>query len=283
MKIFKNPVDFQAYCFEIRKTNTLGFVPTMGALHAGHLALVERALKENNQVAVSIFVNPLQFNNPSDLEKYPRTIEKDLELLDKAGASAVFLPEAKDIYKEKTSLTFNFGTLENVMEGKFRLGHFNGVAIVVSKLFHFALPHKAYFGQKDLQQVRIVETLVKDLSFPLELVCCDTHRETDGLAMSSRNVRLSANGRKIAPRLFEGLTMATKLVKEGKKPAEIKEAFQKFLQQYPEITLEYFEIVNYNDLQTIESIEAGNKIALCLAVFLDEVRLIDNIVMQGQK
>lgn len=263
---------------QVKNGKTIGFVPTMGALHQGHIALVERARLENDIVVCSIFVNPTQFNNPDDLKKYPRTLEADCELLKPAGCDLVFAPSAEQMYTESPVLKMDFGYLEQILEGKFRPGHFNGVGIVVSKLFNIVKPGKAYFGQKDLQQVAVVKRLVKDLSFDLELVICDTVREDDGLAMSSRNRRLSAGAREVAPRIFESLLIGQKHLFEGLNIQETKQKVTEWYENSPEFTLEYYEIVEADTLNTIEKKPEGQKTAIVIAAFLDGVRLIDNIV-----
>ncbi|MFH2141646.1 MAG: pantoate--beta-alanine ligase, partial [Bacteroidota bacterium] len=180
-----------------------GMVPTMGALHAGHISLVEKSVSENDITIVSIFVNPIQFNNPKDLKNYPRTLEKDLEMLDKTKCDIIFSPNAKEMYPEKDNIQFNFGDLGSVMEGKFRPGHFNGVAIIVKKLFDIVKPDSAYFGKKDFQQLAIIKALVKEIKSPVRIVSCKTIREDDGLAMSSRNTLLSQEQRKKAPMIYK--------------------------------------------------------------------------------
>ena len=274
---------------EIKKTTetlratgkTIGFVPTMGALHTGHLELLRAAVQQNTTSICSIFVNPIQFNNPDDYRLYPKTIEQDLYFLQKNNCNFVFMPEASEMYAQPALLKFSFGSLEQVMEGFYRPGHFNGVATVVSKLFHLVKPHRAYFGQKDLQQFAIIRQLVRDLNFDLELVCHKIVREVDGLAMSSRNQRLSPTARQVAPRLYEALQQAAILVKTKHTPQqEIKFKVNTFLQQYPEIKLEYFEIVDAETLQPVFDFNFNKPLALCLAAYLDNVRLIDNIVLE---
>lgn len=200
MHIFNTISETQQYLkAQQRAGKTIGFVPTMGALHAGHISLIERAKTENDLAVCSIFVNPTQFNNSDDLKKYPRTLERDCEMLRPVGCDVVFAPSAEEMYPSLPQLKMDFGTLETIMEGKFRPGHFNGVGIVVSKLFNIVKPDKAYFGLKDLQQVAVIRRMVQELSFDLEIIPCPTLRETDGLAMSSRNTRLSPEARALAP------------------------------------------------------------------------------------
>lgn len=280
MQLITHISDIKHITEKLRTTNKIiGLVPTMGALHEGHLELLRTAARETDITVCSIFVNPTQFNNPEDYRLYPKTIEKDVALLEKEKCDFVFVPEAAEIYKQPALVKFDFGFLENVMEGFYRPGHFNGVATIVSKLFHLVKPHKAYFGQKDLQQFTIIRQLVQDLDFDLELVCHAIVREPDGLAMSSRNQRLTPMGRQVAPRLYEALQQAALQVQERRVTVnEIKSDLSSFLKQYGEITLEYFEIVDYQTLQPVQNFT--HPVALCLAAYLDNVRLIDNIIIE---
>jgi pantoate--beta-alanine ligase len=259
----------------------IGLVPTMGALHEGHLQLVRAAARENDVVVVSIFVNPTQFNNPEDFRLYPRLPEADATLLQDTGCTVLFAPSVEEMYPQPTVMRFDFGPLEQVMEGAHRPGHFNGVATVVSKLFHLSRPHRAYFGQKDLQQVAVIRQMVADLSFDLQPVTFPTVREADGLAMSSRNRRLSPEARAVAPRLYQALELASRLLQQQATAAEVQQQVQAFLQQHPEIELEYFDISNARTLQPLENeaAPAGQEVALCLAAWLGGVRLIDNVVV----
>jgi pantoate--beta-alanine ligase len=257
---------------------TIGFVPTMGALHEGHLDLIRRARQECDVVVASVFVNPTQFNNPADLARYPRTIEQDSELLERVGTDVLFFPTAEEIYPQPALLRLNFGELETIMEGAFRPGHFNGVGIVVAKLFHIVQPQRAYFGQKDLQQVAVIRRLIGDLSFPVELVRCNTVRETDGLAMSSRNRNLSDSERQEATTLYKALTLAHDLLIEGQSPNQAKAAVTGFFAQHPKFRLEYVEVANADTLQPIAEVQAPGQTAICLAAQLGTVRLIDNLV-----
>ena len=291
MKVFNKIADLRAYLHECRaKNQKIGFVPTMGALHQGHLALVERAKSEVEIAVCSIYVNPTQFNNPTDLEKYPRTLENDKKLLETVFCDVLFVPENEEMYPEKNILKFDFGTLETVMEGRFRPGHFNGMATVVCKLFNIVQPNKAYFGQKDLQQYMIVRQFIADLSFPIELVCYPIVREKDGLAMSSRNKRLTPTQREIAPKLYEALLMAQKIIQNQqenkqnniKTTLQIKAEILSFLENIEGIKVEYFEIVAQNTLISLDdkaTFSEKTSIALCVAAFLGEVRLIDNLLL----
>lgn len=279
MHIFNTISETQQYLkAQQRAGKTIGFVPTMGALHAGHISLIERAKTENDLAVCSIFVNPTQFNNPEDLKKYPRTLERDCEMLLPAGCDVVFAPSAEEMYPSLPQLKMDFGTLETVMEGKFRSGHFNGVGIVVSKLFNIVKPEKSYFGLKDLQQVAVIRRMVQDLSFDLEIIPCPTLRETDGLAMSSRNTRLSPKARALAPQIYKVLNLAKEKLQAGASISEMQTAVSEYFAIFPEFELEYFEAADFDTLLPIEAKIADGKTALCVAAFLDGVRLIDNIV-----
>ncbi len=255
---------------------TVGFVPTMGALHKGHIALVKRAIVENDVVVCSIFVNPIQFNKPEDLAKYPRTPEKDISLLNEIACDVLFAPEVNEIYPEKVFDRYNFGHLDKVMEGAFRPGHFNGVAVVVRKLLEIILPSKAYFGRKDFQQLRIVQSLVENIPLSVEIVPCDTMREKDGLAMSSRNVRLTMKQRTAAPAIFRVLKLVAQKA-ESLHPRELENWAIGQLSKYDEIDVEYLQIVNADDLLPIESWDDKREKVVCVAANLGNVRLIDNL------
>ena len=279
MEVFTSIPSLKNFLLQQRLQNkSIGLVPTMGALHEGHISLIENAKTQNDIVVCSIFVNPTQFNNPEDLAKYPRTLEEDCAMLEKAGCSAVFAPSVEEMYPEKPTLTINFGLLETVMEGASRPGHFNGVGIVVSKLFNIVEPHHAYFGQKDLQQVTIVKRMVEDLSFNLELIICPTIREIDGLAMSSRNRRLSKEERSHAPIIYKILLDAQEKLHNGDTVEEVKESVQLEFHVLAGFELDYFEVVNTKTLQPIHTIGREGTTALCIATYLGHVRLIDNVV-----
>lgn len=255
---------------------TIGFVPTMGALHEGHASLVRRAVDENDVAVVSVFVNPTQFNDQNDLIKYPRTLKADCELLAKEGVDIVFAPSVEEMYPEPDTRRFDYAPLDTVMEGKFRPGHFNGVCQVVSKLFAMVEPHKAYFGEKDFQQLAIIREMTKRLHLPVCIVGCPIVRESDGLALSSRNARLSDKEREqalaISQTLFASLEYAqTHTVDET-------QAFvEKSIADAEGLELEYFELVDGCSLQKISSWEETNYAVGCITVFCGEVRLIDNI------
>lgn len=259
------------------RVKSIGLVPTMGALHQGHASLVETAASQNDLVVVTIFVNPSQFNDPTDLEMYPRTLDQDLELLQSLNVELVFIPSVKEMYPMEDKRTFDLGNLDNILEGKHRKGHFNGVAQIVSKLFETINPARAYFGQKDFQQLVIVRHLVEILNMNLDIVACPIIREEDGLAMSSRNIRLNRDERKLAPFIYITLQLARE--KRGSfSPAEVKSWVISQFEKQPLMQLEYFEIVAEKDLQPVVSWEGQvNKVG-CLAVQLGGIRLIDNLI-----
>jgi pantoate--beta-alanine ligase len=241
MYVFTDIVSLQTH-LRIRKEDgkKIGLVPTMGALHPGHLSLIHRAKQECETVVCSIYVNPTQFNNKNDLAKYPRTLESDRLLLEEANCDVAFIPDDTIMYPQPVNLIFNFGYLETVMEGKYRKGHFNGVGVVVSKLFHIINPDIAYFGQKDLQQFSIIRQLVSDLSFNILLICCPIMREADGLAMSSRNARLNTTQRAIAPVLHQTLQHARSWLKSNKPVWQVKQAVEEQLTKYTTLTIRIF-------------------------------------------
>ena len=281
MQILTTAAGLQAYTEHARRAGQrVGLVPTMGALHDGHLQLVQDARADCNEVITSIFINPTQFDNADDFRLYPRVPEADAALLAPAGCTALFVPSVEEMYPQPTVLRFDFGDLERVMEGAHRPGHFNGVATVVSKIFHLARPHRAYFGQKDWQQVAIVRQLVADLSFDLEIVACPTLREADGLAMSSRNRRLDAAARAVAPRLHQVLAAAAAQVRQGRPPAQVQADADAALADEPLLTPEYFAVADAHTLQPLAAYAPGRAVVLCLAAHLGGVRLIDNVVVE---
>lgn len=255
---------------------TIGFVPTMGALHKGHLSLTEASVKNNDITIVSIFVNPTQFNNPKDLTTYPRTLEEDLEKLSAYKPDLIFVPSVSEIYPEPDTRIFNFGMLDRVMEGKNRPGHFNGVAQVVSRLFDIIKPNNAYFGQKDFQQVSVIKQMVNDLKLNINIVPCPIIREKDGLAMSSRNVLLSdeqrKNASKISETLFKARNLATKL-----SVTQLKNWVVEEINNNSYLTVEYFEIVDDTTLEQIKDWKESNNKVGCITVQVGKVRLIDNV------
>lgn len=278
MQVFHTGAEWQTnWLKSLQSGKTIGFVPTMGALHEGHLDLVKKSKKECDITVTSIFVNPTQFNNPEDFAKYPITLEPDLKQLEAEGTDFVFLPDTSTIYPEKPVLTLNFGELENVLEGEFRPGHFNGVGIVVSKLFHIIKPDKAFFGQKDLQQVAVIKRLVRDLSFNLELVVVPTRREIDGLAMSSRNLRLNPAERTQALILYWSLTKAKDELLAGKPWLDVRNQIRQDFKETSLARLEYFELVHPEHFTRFEAFEPDQKSSICVAAYLGSVRLIDNL------
>ena len=256
--------------------NTIGFVPTMGALHNGHGELVKQSVKGNNKTVVSIFVNPTQFNNLDDLNLYPHTPEKDYELLEGLGADIVFSPSVEEIYPEPDNRVFNFGNLDKVMEGEFRPGHFNGVAQVVSKLFSFVNPDRAYFGEKDFQQLAIVREMVKQLNIPVEIVGVPIVREDSGLAMSSRNQRLTEDEKQNASSIYRVLKESVSMIAEIS-PQDVARYVIGEINKIPGLKVEYFSIADSDSLNAITSWSDSEGVVGCIAVFCGEVRLIDNI------
>ena len=277
MKIIHTIKELQVFLMQERnESKTIGFVPTMGALHAGHIELVKRSVVENDISVVSIFVNPTQFNDKDDLAKYPRTLEMDCALLEKADNHYVFAPSAEEIYPEPDERQFDFGKLASVMEGKFRPGHFNGVAQVVSRLLDIVKPDKAYFGEKDFQQLAIIQELVKQLKIEVQIIPSPIVREPDGLAMSSRNARLSENQRIDAVSISQTL-FKSRDFKNRYSVGELKSWVTKIINSYPELETEYFEIVDGLTLQSIQSWDETTYPVGCVAVFAGDVRLIDNV------
>jgi pantoate--beta-alanine ligase len=281
MVIFKEIEPLRAFLHNKRlQDHSIGLVPTMGALHLGHLELVKASKKSNSVTVCSIFVNPTQFNNPSDLEKYPRSPDLDIELLNSVGCDVLFVPDTKEMYQKNSEIKFDFGHLDKVLEGEFRPGHFSGVALVVSKLFNIVNPTRAYFGQKDFQQFKIINRLVEELHFNIELICFSTLREADGLAMSSRNLRLSDEHRKIALVFYRALMFAKTEFKKGTNFKFIKEQVTKMCLQEPDVRLEYFELANDENLNLLENVKQANQSILLIAGFVGEIRLIDNMFVE---
>lgn len=275
MKIFTSVKELRAE-LETAEHSGIGFVPTMGALHAGHRSLVEHARRENATVVVSVFVNPTQFNDKNDLIHYPRTPKADCELLENAGCHIVFMPSVEEMYPQKDTRVFDLGPVAAVMEGKFRPGHFNGVAQIVSKLFDTVKPDRAYFGEKDFQQIAVIREMTRQLKFPVEIVSCPIVREADGMALSSRNTRLSPEQRKnavnISQTLFKSRTFAAQHT-----VAETIAFVIDGINQTPDLRVEYYEIVNGDTLQSVDSWDDAPYIVGCITVYCGEVRLIDNI------
>lgn len=257
----------------------VGFVPTMGALHAGHRSLVERARRECETVVVSVFVNPTQFNDKNDLKNYPRTPEADLRLLEEAGVDFVFMPSVEEIYPEPDTRVFDFGMIDKVMEGATRPGHFNGVAQVVSRLFDLVRPARAFFGEKDFQQIAVIREMVRQLALPVEIVPCPIVRGEDGLALSSRNTLLDAEHRAAAPHIYEVLRAAQDEVGRMT-PAQLTEWVVAEVERNPLLRVIYFQAVDARTMQQIEAWERHEAVQGCIAVQAGEIRLIDNIKLR---
>ncbi len=277
MIVYRSKSDLAGHLLSLQdEGKNIGLVPTMGALHQGHMSLVEKATSENDIVVVTIFVNPTQFNDPTDLDHYPRTLDQDLELLRQQKADLVFVPSVKEMYPDEELQVFDLEGLDRVMEGKHRPGHFNGVAQIVSKLFLLIRPQRAYFGQKDFQQLVVIRNLVEILELNLTIVSCPIIREKNGLAMSSRNARLNKEERKLAPYIYETLVHAREKM-ATLSPSQLKEWVILQFKKQSALDLEYFEIVEDKGLMpVVEWSEEVNKVA-CLAVLLGGVRLIDNL------
>jgi len=277
MEIFLKKAALAAEIKKIRSSGkTIGFVPTMGALHEGHLSLVRISRQQNEFTVVSIFVNPTQFNDKDDLKRYPRMPEKDQAMLRSAGCDIIFMPDENEVYPEPDTRLFDFGGLDAVMEGKHRPGHFNGVAQVVTRLFDIVKPHRAYFGLKDFQQLAIIRKVVSDQNYPVEIVSCPIVRECDGLAMSSRNMLLDTNQRRQALALSQSL-FAAKEIKNGRTPAEIVEFVTERIKSSPGVKLEYFDIINGSTLLPAEKWDDKHDVIGCIAARVGKIRLIDNI------
>ena len=280
MEIIKTKNKLQELVGKLKNNGkTIGLVPTMGALHEGHLQLIRRCAKENDVCIVSIFVNPTQFNDKNDLAKYPRTLEADAKLLEKNNCFAIFAPEVDEVYSSEelnSTFEFNFNGLDEVMEGKFRPGHFNGVVQIVGKLFELTTPDKAYFGEKDFQQLAIIRHLVATKSYPIEIIGCPIVREESGLALSSRNALLSESEKQIATNIYK--TLLKSIDYQNKK--SIKETIDWVITTINNIgglRVEYFEIVDGKTLQSIQNWDDANYIVGCITVFCGTVRLIENI------
>lgn len=277
MQVFNTITELKNHLAKYKASGKkIGFVPTMGALHEGHLSLMRQAKKENDLLVVSIFVNPIQFNNREDLEQYPRDQEKDKALLQSVSCDVLFAPTTEEMYPEPVNKKYDFGALEKVMEGAFRPGHFNGVAIVVHKLFQIVEPDRAYFGEKDFQQLAIIKKLVEMEKIPVEIIGCPIVREPDGLAMSSRNVRLSPKARKEAPFIYQTLLEAKKR-RDHLCVGPLRQMIINLFESREQFKLEYFDIVDDKELQPIQNWNSNKGTIACVAVWLDGVRLIDNI------
>lgn len=255
---------------------SIGLVPTMGALHEGHASLVKRSVEENDITVVSVFVNPTQFNDKGDLERYPRTLEADCKLLSVLGTDCVFAPSVEEVYPEPDTRTFDFTPLDKVMEGIYRPGHFNGVAQIVSKLFMYVEPTRAYFGEKDFQQLAIIRKMTHQLGLPIQIIGCPIVREDDGLALSSRNTLLSPEQRTTALAISRALFASIEYAKEHSL-TETKEMVEQTIADTDGLELEYYEIVDGNTLQTVTTWDDTDYVVGCITVYCGKVRLIDNI------
>ncbi len=279
MEIFNEIKPLRAYLNTLRRQQlTIGLVPTMGALHHGHLELIRASRKENDVTVCSIYVNPTQFNNKNDLEKYPRTLDADIAQLSTVGCDAIFAPTNLEMYKKASELRFDFGSLDKILEGEFRPGHFSGVALVVSKLFNIVQPNRAYFGQKDFQQYKVIAKLADELLFDIELSSVPIVREPTGLAMSSRNQRLSEPDKLKALVFYHSLLMAKELLLKGESTAAVKVKVKEKCEALPNVKLEYIELADTENL--IPSQNVSSKTILLIAGYVGEVRLIDNLLME---
>lgn len=262
-----------------RDRSGIGFVPTMGALHAGHRSLVERARRECATVVVSVFVNPTQFNDKTDLKNYPRTPEADLRLLEEVGADYVFMPSVEEVYPEPDTRTFDFGMIDKVMEGATRPGHFNGVAQVVSRLFDLVKPAKAYFGEKDFQQIAVIREMVRQLRIPVEIIPCPIVRGEDGLALSSRNTLLDTDHRTAAPYIYKELKAAVEKSHQTT-PDQLAAWVTAQVESNPLLKVIYFQVVDAATMQQVRTWEESPAIQGCIAVQAGDIRLIDNIKLR---
>ena len=278
MKSFSTVVELREALLPLRD-KTIGFVPTMGALHHGHISLVERARKECDTVVVSVFVNPTQFNDKNDLKNYPRTPEADAAMLEAAGVDFVLFPSVEEIYPEPDTRVFDFGLVDKVMEGATRPGHFNGVAQVVSRLFTIVEPTKAYFGEKDFQQIAVIRAMVAQLGLTLEIVDCPIIRDVDGLARSSRNTLLTPEHRAAAPHIYEVLSAATQKL-DSMTPQQLTEWVISEVENNPLLKVIYFQAVDALSLQQVENWSDSERIQGCIAVQAGQIRLIDNITLK---
>ncbi len=277
MKIIDKRIQLENELKNLRNSgNKIGFVPTMGALHEGHISLIKQSNLDNDITVVSIFVNPTQFNNKNDYSRYPRILSDDIEKLKNVKCDFLFTPDEREMYPQEDTRDFDFGLLDKVMEGKYRPGHFRGVGLIVSKLFEIVNPHKAYFGEKDFQQVAIIKYLTKQLGFEIDIIACPIIREEDGLAMSSRNMLLSKEQRKnvslISKTLFESVNNAKSL-----SVSETKDFVKRTINDNPFMDVEYYEIVDSETLQSVQSWNDKGEKYGCIAVNVGSIRLIDNI------
>lgn len=259
------------------RKQSIGLVPTMGALHAGHLSLTDRARKENDIVVTSVFVNPTQFNNPDDLRTYPRTEEADCTKLEQSGVDYAFIPSVEEMYPEPDTRVFDLGPVAEVMEGAMRPGHFNGVAQIVSKLFSLVKPTRAYFGEKDFQQIAVIRRMVELEGFDIDIVSCPIRREDNGLALSSRNVRLTTEGRRHAPAIHRILD-ESRIMVPGATVEQVKNFVTRAINAVETLEVEYFEIADALTMQPVDNWDSPNGTVGCVTVYCGDVRLIDNII-----
>lgn len=282
MLIFNRQTDLKAHLAKLRKSISVGFVPTMGALHDGHLSLLSESLRQNDVTVISIFVNPTQFNNPEDLAKYPRTMDTDVAKINALDPTIiVFAPTVDDMYGGQTvSEHFDYDGLEHQMEGRFRPGHFDGVGTIVKRLFEIVQPDNAYFGEKDFQQLQIVKKLVSKHQIPVNVLGCPIHREANGLAMSSRNERLSSEAREEAAFIYQTLLQAKKEFM-SESIETVKKNAEKAFRKHPDFELEYFEIADEASLEPVTKKEAGKSYRAFIAVFAGKIRLIDTVALGG--
>ncbi|ROT08190.1 pantoate--beta-alanine ligase [Muribaculaceae bacterium Isolate-104 (HZI)] len=277
MEIIRTVAELEARTADLRQQGrSIGLVPTMGALHAGHMSLVKRAREENDIVVASVFVNPTQFNNPEDLRTYPRTEQADCTLLEQGGVDIAFIPTAEEIYPEPDTRVFDLGPVAEVMEGAMRPGHFNGVAQIVSKLFAMTCPTRAYFGEKDFQQIAVIRRMTELEGFDPEIVPCPIQREQDGLALSSRNVRLTPEQRAIAPAIAKTLVSSLDWAKTHN-VEQTKRFVTETVNSFPHMKVEYYEIVDGKTMQPVSDWSQTKEPVGCITVFCGDVRLIDNI------
>lgn len=278
MEIFKEIEPLRAFLKVNRgREKSVGLVPTMGALHDGHLSLIRASRAQNDLTVCSIYINPTQFNNATDFAKYPKTVEKDVEMLQQSGCDVLFLPEDSTMYKKEGGLKLDFGVLDKILEGEFRPGHFSGVALVVSKFFNIVQPDRAYFGQKDFQQFKIISRLVEELNFNIELPFIPTLREPDGLAMSSRNLRLTPEERVKALIFFKSLQLGREELRKGTSLNVVKSKIRSLFETIAGVRLEYIEVANAENLTLVESVSSSISCIMLIAGFVGEVRLIDNM------
>ena len=283
MKVFQKIVDLQNELFAVRKEGkSVGLVPTMGALHEGHASLVKRSVKENDVTVVSVFLNPTQFNDQGDLDRYPRTLNADCELLEKVGADYVLAPSVDEMYPTPDTRQFEFPPVSTVMEGAKRPGHFNGVCQVVSRLFYIVRPERAYFGEKDWQQIAVVKQLVKYIGMPIQIVECETIREKDGLAKSSRNTLLADDERAIAPQIYKALKAGVTYSKKHS-VLETHDKVVNDINAVEGLDVEYFSIVDGNTLLEVSDWNASDSVVGCITVYCGKtpIRLIDHITFRG--